>query len=190
MKKILAFMFLLTMAIACKAAAVWDLELRGTFEDRAPFGLSGTFTTDSSNLTNPQLITSFTGTWTDGLNHAQPIELVPTGETICASSDCGMVFDYNNLLYEVPGAGWTIDDAFNYQGLMLFAPTSGSYVNIYSGPTLLAYDCDGPGQCPNSQVTAVTGTLTLETAAVPEPRGFALLLAGLALVACLRRRRF
>lgn len=182
--KLLAALVLALSCAAGHASAVWDVDISNSFGSDAPFALVGTFTTADANIDRGfgEAITSFSGTF-DGA----PVSLVLLGESICATATCDETFLYNNVFFGAPAPGWTIDDSFNSDGLLLTYGVD-NYVNVFSEGQLIDFDHHADG---TSSIVFASGTLSFDrfsAPAVPEPAIAWLLIAGVLLAAMKKPR--
>jgi hypothetical protein len=159
------------------AASVWDVSVRNVHDDDS-FSLTGQLTTDDSGLA-----TSFAGTLSDELVSDRALSLAPLG--LHVSTGPGSEFFYDNMFYGPSDRpGYTIEDSFDSQGLLL--AYSGGYVNLFADPYLFGFDQYGDA----SYLLELQGSATFDREALPtvsEPG--ALRLMALALFGTVYSRR-
>lgn len=168
------FLCMLCWSPQARAAAVWDIDIHAVSPSDT-FELHGVFTTVGTDLSQGQLVTSFSGVFTDEFEIGQQATLIPLGRTVSAGS--GLVFAYDNMFYST-----YLPDAFNNNGLLLDAGLS--KVNVFSVITLQGYDAHD-GLIEN---VFVDGDIHFDhlTSSVPEPDGVVYMSCGLLWV--VRRR--
>lgn len=176
---IIALVFLAVLPHRAHAAAVWDVDLHAQHHEDT-FSLVGQFTTAGTDLSQGQVISNFSGIYSDKFLTNVPVALVPLGRTVSAGP--GLVFVYDNRFFDT-----FLPDSFDNEGLLL--QITGSfrvdYINIFTDITLASYHYD------NGMVYSpfIDGSIRLDhlTTSVPEPLIVVLFIAG-GLMFCIGRR--
>jgi hypothetical protein len=165
MKKTLLAFALLLVSVLAHASAVFDVNIHNRYSTDF-WTLTGQLTTAGTDYAQGEPILSFTGTFSDIYELGQPVTLIPTGQTVCASATCDSVFLYDNLFFGPTNRpGYTLADSFDSLGWLLNAGLTD--INLYSESDAIGYTIHRDFYV---QILLVDGTIT----PVPEPADWAL----------------